>query len=154
MAYGITPQLVEHVKQQEGWRAKPYRCQAGKPTIGYGHRIPSMNHEPLTREEGEALLVQDLQERQEKVLRLSPILAHEPEARCSAVLDFVFNAGSAAYASSTLRKRVNDGRWQDAANEMRRWVYATDPATGEKRKLSALVKRREVTAGWLKRGAY
>lgn len=154
MAYGITPQLVEHVKQQEGWRAKPYRCQAGKPTIGYGHRIPSMAYAPLTREEGEALLRQDLRERQETVLRLSPILAHEPEARCSAILDFVFNVGGAAYASSTLRKRVNDGRWQDAANEMRRWVYATDPETGEKRKLSALVKRREVTAGWLKRGAY
>ncbi len=152
MKFGITPELLAHVKREEGWRAKPYLCPAGKPTIGYGQRIKTLDHAPITKAQGEALLIAALELRQERMLKLSPVLAWEPEIRASAVLDFCYNAGTAAYASSTLRKRVNEGKWEDAAREMRRWVYATDPATGKKRKLSALVKRRDITAGWLERG--
>lgn len=151
--YGITPALLAFLKHEEGWRAAPYLCQAGKPTIGYGHRIPSLDHPRITPEEGERLLADDLRQYRQRALELSPVLAHEPEARLAAVIDFCYNAGVAAYAASTCRKRVNDKQWPEAAAEMRRWVYITDPTTKRKVKLAALVKRRAITAGWLEKGA-
>ena len=32
-------EATEQLKQDEGWRLKPYRCTAGKLTIGYGRNI-------------------------------------------------------------------------------------------------------------------
>jgi lysozyme len=30
---------VNFIKKYEGFKSKPYRCPAGKPTIGYGCRL-------------------------------------------------------------------------------------------------------------------
>ena len=37
-----SPRCVELVKRFEGFRAKPYLCPAGVPTIGYGHNFEGM----------------------------------------------------------------------------------------------------------------
>lgn len=70
-------------------------------------------------------------------LRLSPSLEGD---RLTSIADFIFNLGPTKYAASTLRKRVNEGRWEDARTELRRWVY------GGGRKLPGLVLRREAEA--------
>lgn len=151
--FGITPELLALVRHEEGWRSKPYLCPSGKPTIGYGHRIPSLDHPEITVVEGERLLADDLKRYRQNALALSPGLATEPELRCSAIIDFCYNAGVTAYATKTLRKLVNAKKWPEAAAEMRKWVYATNPKTGEKFKLAGLVSRRTTTAGWLEKGA-
>lgn len=145
---GLTDELIEHVKAQEGWRANPYLCPAGYPTVGYGHRVKSLDAPSLTLEEGEALLRKDLVWFRDEAVRLSPVLAFASERRLAAIVDFCYNLGAGNYEISTLRKKINETKWDEAAVEMQRWVYAGRP----KKVLSALVKRRAVVAKWLIEG--
>jgi lysozyme len=39
-----------------------------------------------------------------------------------ALVSFVFNVGATNFSTSTLLKRLNEGRYQEAANELLRWV--------------------------------
>jgi lysozyme len=129
----------------EGFRGRPYLCPAGVPTIGYGsttyeHGGPvRLTDATITPERANALLLHDiLTRRKPAVIRLCPG-ADTPERR-AALIDFAFNLGTGALASSTLRKRVNAGRWEDAKHELGRWVR------GGGRVLPGLVKRRAAEA--------
>lgn len=147
--FGITPELVERLKFEEGLRLHPYLCQAGYPTIGFGHRVPSLAHPAITAGEAVQILQDDLVMYRDAALRLSPVLRQEPEQRLAAVIDFCFNLGIAAYAGSTLRKKVNLKEWKAAGAQMRLWVNALNPKTGKKAPLAALVRRRDYFAKWL-----
>lgn len=148
----MTPELIEHLKREEGWRAKVYRCPAGYPTIGYGHRVPDMGSAPLSPERGEALLIEDIEHYEAMALRLSPGLKDESPRRLAAITDFCFNAGGNAYTKSVLRVKVNQKKWDEAAAQMMRWVYATHPVTKKKFVFQGLVRRRTETAKWLREG--
>jgi lysozyme len=142
-AFGVTPALVDFIKQQEGWVPHPYLCPAGFPTIGWGHRVPSMKTPAITPEQGEALLKTDLRGSRDSVVALSPSLLAEREQRLAALVDFAFNLGAGRYRSSTLRKRVEAREWKEAGKEMRRWVYAAG------RVFRPLVQRRDRMAKWI-----
>lgn len=150
--FGLTPELYELLRDIEGFVAHPYICPAGYPTIGYGHRIPSMKHPSITKARAVELLTSDARFKRDAALKLSPGLADEPEARLAAIVDFCFNLGEGAYAGSTLRKAVDAKNWPEAAKQMKRWVYARDPKTKRMVKLASLEARREVTAKWLEEG--
>lgn len=141
--FGLTPELVEFIKREEGWVAKPYICPAGFPTIGYGHRIPSMDQPSITQERGEALLLEDLKGARNAVIAASPDIVDEPERRLAALVDFVFNLGIGRYKESTLKKKVDAKDWPAAGAEMRRWVYAAG------RVFQPLVRRRDAAARWI-----
>lgn len=143
----MTEELIAHIKRQERFMAKPYLDPVGLPTIGFGHRINDLDHPPLTESEADTLLRHDVERFEAMAIRLSPGLVIEPPARLAAVTDFCFNCGGAAYAGSVLRLKVNQGKWAEAAEQMRHWVYGGAP--GHKVVLPGLVKRREVTARWL-----
>ena len=80
-------------------------------------------------------------------LRYCPVLASEPLQRLAAVVDFCFNLGAGRLQASTLRRRINQRDWSEAAREMRRWVHAGG------RVLPGLKARREIAAQWLERDA-
>ena len=149
--FGLTPELLEHLKREEGLRLKPYLCQAGYPTIGYGHRVPSMAHPPITAAQAVQIFEEDLKHYRDAALRLSPVLAQH-ERRLAAVVEFCFNVGINAYAGSTLRKKVNAGEWVAAGAQMRLWDKARNPKTGKKEPLAALTRRRKIASSWLEAG--
>ena len=146
----MTPEYLSFLKDQEKLVLHPYLCPAGKPTIGYGHRIPSLQHEHITEAQAEALLLEDVAKYEAMALRMSPGV--ENLRRLAAITDFCFNAGGSAYAGSVLRLRVNQQKWSEAAEQNARWVYATNPKTGKKEVFAGLVKRRAVTSRWLEEG--
>lgn len=74
---------------------------------------------------------------------LLPGLAAEPENRLSAIVDLTFNLGAGRLQTSTLRRRINQRDWLDAARELRRWVY------GGGKVLPGLVVRRQAEAALL-----
>ena len=117
-------------------RAHPYVCPAGYWTIGYG-RLCKPDHPPITEDEGETFLHQDLRAALAATLRYCPVLATEPEGRLAAIVDFTFNLGAGRLQTSTLRRRVNQRDWVAAGQELRRWVY------GGGRALPGLIARRE-----------
>jgi lysozyme len=117
-------------------RAYPYVCPAGFWTIGYGH-LCDAKHPPITMEEGEAYLADDMADALRATLRYCPVLAAEPEGRLAAIVDFTFNLGAGRLQASTLRRRVNQRDWPGAALELRKWVH------GGGRVLPGLVARRQ-----------
>ena len=125
--------------------AVPYLCPAGFWTIGYGH-LCAQNHPPITQDEAEAYLAQDLVKALHATLRYCPVLATEPESRLAAIVDFTFNLGAGRLQTSTLRRRINQRDWAAAAMELRRWVY------GGGKVLPGLVSRREAETNLLVRG--
>lgn len=143
---GVPKTAIELAKRFEGFEkrvkrgteiaAVPYVCPAGFWTIGYGH-LCAQDHPPITQEEAEAYLAQDLVTALSATLRYCPVLATEPEQRLAAIVDFAFNLGAGRLQASTLRRRINQRDWVAAAQELRRWVY------GGGRILPGLVTRRE-----------
>jgi lysozyme len=129
----------------EGFYAQPYICPAGVPTIGYGTtvypdgRAVTLRDAPVTREQAEALLRNDLVAgRLRPVLRLCPTL--DTAGRLGAIVDFAYNLGNGALAASTLRRRIAAGQWDDVPGELRKWNR------GGGRVLRGLVLRREAEA--------
>jgi lysozyme len=137
---------IDLAKQFEGFhrvpkndplhRAYPYVCPAGFWTIGFGH-LCDPKHRPITEAEAEVYLSQDLNKALNATLRYCPVLATESERRLAAIVDFTFNLGTGRLQTSTLRRRVNQRDWKEAARELRRWVR------GGGKVLPGLVARRE-----------
>ena len=117
-------------------RAHPYICPAGYWTIGFGH-LCDPKHPPITETQAEVYLARDLITALNATLRYCPVLAAEPEGRLAAIVDFTINLGAGRLQTSTLRRRVNQRDWHNAAQELRRWVY------GGGRVLPGLVARRQ-----------
>lgn len=126
----------------EGLYLTPYLCPAGVPTIGYGAtryldgRAVRLTDPPISRDAAERLLLR-LVERDylPAVLRLCPGVVDTN--RLAALIDFAFNLGAGQLSASTLRKRVNTGRWDLVPTELRKWVR------GGGRVLRGLFLRRE-----------
>lgn len=129
----------------EGLRIRPYLCSAGVATIGYGSTFyedgtrVTLRDPPITTERAEQLLQHMLRvEFLPKTMSLCPG-ADTPE-RVAALCDFAFNLGAGNLRSSTLRKRVNSGDWDDAVVQIKKW----DKAGGKR--LRGLTIRREAEA--------
>lgn len=143
--FGLTPEWIQLVKESEAWRPEPYLDPVGLPTIGWGHRIPSLETPAITEAQGETLLEQDMRIARDHAVAASPILTTS-ERRCAAIADFCFNVGPSKYLTSTLKKRVDEGLWPEAAEQNQLWVHAGGPI------LPGLVKRRAITSDWLVQG--
>lgn len=131
------------VPKHDPHRAYPYICPAGYWTIGFGH-LCDQNHPPVTENEAEDYLAQDLKNALRATLRYCPVLATESEGRLSAIVDFTFNLGAGRLQMSTLRRRINQMDWQTSASELQRWIF------GGGRVLPGLVVRRQAEAALIK----
>lgn len=135
--------MTEAVKHYEGLRLVPYKCPAGKWTIGYGHLCPP-DQRPISKEEAERLLRWDMLDAFEAVLRQWPEGADAPAHQLAALTSFVFNLGEGNFASSTLLQRLRARKFSDVPAQIRRWNKAT--VDGVKKRLPGLVKRRQCEA--------
>lgn len=124
------------VPKQDPERAYPYICPAGFWTIGYGH-LCEQDHRPITQNEAESYLAEDLANALNATLRYCPVLATEPEKRLAAIVDFTFNLGGGRLQTSTLRRRINLRDWHGATLELSRWIH------GGGKVLPGLVIRRQ-----------
>jgi lysozyme len=141
-AVGLAVALaVPVVAEEERFVPHPYLDAVGLPTIGYGRRIPSMHHAPVTEADERAWMADSLAARGHAILALSPVLGTEPAHRLAALMSFAYNAGTNAYAGSTLRKKVAARDWTGAVAEFGKWVYGHKP-DGTPVKLGGLVARR------------
>jgi lysozyme len=129
-------------KRFEGLFLAPYLCPAGIPTIGFGAtyyedgRAVTLRDPAITRERAEALLLWMVRTVYLPAVRKLCPNVDTPE-RLAALIDFAFNLGTGRLRSSTLRKRVNAGRWADVPVELRKWIRGGGKA------LRGLVLRRE-----------
>lgn len=128
---------IQLIKEFEGFEALPYKCAAGKLTVGYGHLIRSGEVFPvtgLTEAEATELLCKDLKDCEACVDAYvdAPLESYQFDALCS----FVFNLGCQRLKTSTLLKKLNKEDYKGATAEFDRWVMAGG------KKLNGLVRRR------------
>jgi lysozyme len=113
----------------EGIYLSPYLDPVGIPTQGIGctvhldGRRVLLTDPPITREEAIAWCRELLCRRfLRAVLQLCPAVDMAP--RLAALIDFAFNLGEGHLRASTLRKRVNAGRWREVPAELLKWNKA------------------------------
>jgi lysozyme len=131
---------MELLKQAEGFRNRVYKDVAGIPTIGYGHRLLHLESFPdgIDEEQASELLMADVRDAEQAVERMVKVpLA---QGQFDALVDFLFNLGAGRFATSTLLKVLNAGRYSDAVEQLLLW----DRAGGQQ--IAALKARREAEA--------
>jgi lysozyme len=137
----LSPTGVELIKSFEGFSAKPYRCPAGVPTIGYGAtyytkiKKVTMADAAITKGEATVLLTNMLgaYERAVDSYCIDTITQNQFDA----LVSFAYNLGTGALKSSTLLKKVNaDPNDPDIRKEFMKWVNAGGVT------LAGLVRRR------------
>lgn len=129
---------IDLIKNFEGFRNNAYQDSAGVWTIGYGHTATAYSGMTISRAQGEELLKQDLK-RFEKAVR-DRVIVPLTQNQFDALVSFSFNVGVGAFSKSTLLKRLNQGDYNGAKNEFKRWVHAGGG------RLQGLVRRREKEA--------
>ncbi|MDP2172765.1 MAG: hypothetical protein Q8J62_03235 [Candidatus Cloacimonadaceae bacterium] len=87
--------LLERIKEQllrhEGLRLKPYRCTAGKLTIGIGRNLKDCG---ISQTEAYVLLENDIQNCEKQILDEIPEIYNAlDEVRKSVLLNMCFNLG-------------------------------------------------------------
>lgn len=113
---------IKLVKQFEGLRLQRYKDQAGLWTIGYGHLIPSGTPVAISKEEADKLLHKDMAVARTAITKLVSVPLTQGEF--DALVSFAFNLGQAKIAKSTLIAMVNERRYDRAAGQFSRWIYA------------------------------
>ena len=130
------------ITSMEGFSAKPYKCPADIPTIGYGstkylNGTPVQMTDPaITQQQAELLLSQTLVEYEDAVNSLVKVKLTQNQF--DALVDFAYNCGIGNLKKSTLLKLLNSGNYSGAANEFPKWNM------GGGKVLQGLVKRRKL----------
>lgn len=130
--------LTQHF---EGYSPFVYEDVGGKRTIGYGHLIRPGEHfpEPFLPGEATELLKDDIADAVEGVNRCVRVTLRQ--GQFDSLTDFAFNLGTGSLQGSTLLKRVNAGRHDDAAEQFLHWNRAR--VNGALRPVVGLTRRRE-----------
>lgn len=111
------------IKADEGFRARPYKCTAGKITIGFGHNLED---NPITIEQGEALLTHDLVKISKEACKL-PYYKDLTPPRRAVIINMIYNLGLTGFKKF---KRMNSAllekNYDLAAAEMldSKWHYS------------------------------
>ena len=141
--------LYEFIEKHEGRRKKPYRCPAGKLTIGVGHNIDA-NPLPIDikrhleefgyidNEMIDRLLNTDIRHAVADCQVIFPQFNTFSDNRRMALVDFVFQLGfTGARRFVRSVKAINAEQWDDAARYMAEseWARQTPNRAKEVRQL-------------------
>ena len=125
------------IKASEGFRSEVYLDCAGVKTCGYGHALKTGESFPdgVTEVTATLLLLKDVQTAEDAVSRMVKVTL--TQGQYDALVDFVYNLGEGRLASSTLLKLLNEGKYDQAGQQLLLWSMA-----GGVRQ-AGLVRRRE-----------
>lgn len=118
---------IKLLKDSEGLRLNAYQDGGGVWTIGYGHTsaaggLKVYSGVTITNAQAEQLLRDDLARMTYPViddLVKVPLTQGQFDALCS----FIYNLGATQVSTSTLLKRLNQGKYDEAAEQFERWKY-------------------------------
>lgn len=119
--------LRDQIAHHEGFRAKPYRCSAGKLTIGYGRNIEDVG---IDRGEADYLLQQDIT-RCLVDLSLFPWFHKMNAIRQRAIVDMRFQLGPTRFRGfAKMLDALKRGDYETAADEAldSKWALLDTPA--------------------------
>ena len=114
---------VNLIKEFEGFRENAYKCPAGVWTIGYGWTHGVKEGDTITESEASKLVQKEVDKIAEQI-RLSleyGVFEKLSENQVCALIDFVYNLGIGNFRTSTLRKLIQEGNFEDAGKQFERW---------------------------------
>lgn len=131
----LREQLIEH----EGLRLHPYKCPAGKTTIGCGRNLDDRG---ITREEAMAMLQHDIDECAADCVLIvgQSVWDKLSDARQRVLVDMRFNLGPKGLRSfARTLSAISQGRYADAAEYMLQSKWASQ-VKGRAARLSKMMR--------------
>ena len=116
------------IKQFEGFRSDPYLDSVGVATIGYGTIMypdgtrVTMNDSPITEDQAEQYLAYQIDQKTTSINNMLAVSVNQNQF--DALTSFAYNLGVGALHGSTLLRLVNQGDFDNAANEFPKWDKA------------------------------
>tara|TARA_R100000234_G_scaffold11357_1_gene6337 strand:- start:1349 stop:1786 length:438 start_codon:yes stop_codon:yes gene_type:complete len=134
----ISKEGLSLIKKFEGCELEAYLCPAGVWTIGYGHTKDVKEGDKINKEEADYLLQEEMIEYESYINDFVevPLNQNQFDSLCS----WVYNLGPTNLKNSTMLKVLNEEKYADVPQEIKRW----NKAGGEV--LDGLIKRREAEA--------
>jgi len=116
----IRDQLLDLVKEFEGCKLEAYQDQVGKWTVGYGSTGPGINEDTVwTQEQADTRLIVSLERFQAQIIKNTEMALGDNQL--DALTSFVYNLGLGSYLKSTLKKKIEDKEFVEAADEFLKW---------------------------------
>ncbi len=116
----ITTEGIELIKSCEAFRSRPYICESGQLTIGYGftrlYGRPVKWSDRITRAEADKILLETI-ESHCGFLKGYKISDNQYSAVCS----LAYNIGPSAFERSSLKDKLDSGDLEGAVAEFRKW---------------------------------
>jgi lysozyme len=140
----VSEQGYELVKTFEGYMPFPYKDIAGIDTVGYGYVIlPGDKFTyPMLPPDADKLLKKTMAKFERDINK--SVVVKLKQNQFDALGSFTYNVGSGSLRSSTLLKRVNQGRDMDIPACFLMWNKAT--IKGVRQPVNALTVRRKTEA--------
>ena len=120
---------INLIKEFEGFRAKPYLCSAGVPTIGYGSTRytdgtkVSLYDPAITEKEATELFQLTLVNYEQAVNKVARVELEQHQF--DALVSLCYNIGERNFCTSTLVKLLNEGKGAEVvAEQFLRWNKA------------------------------
>ena len=114
--------LIQQLIRHEGLKLKPYRCPAGKLTIGVGRNIEDNG---ITREEALYLLNNDIARCQRELYGAFPWFSELSETRREVLINMCFNLGlSRLQGFKNMLSALMNHDYEQAAEEMENSAWA------------------------------
>ncbi len=108
--------MTRQLRLHEGERLKPYRCTAGKLTIGVGRNLDDRG---ITAEESAYLLANDISREERALIQALPWVGQLDEVRQRVLLDMAFNLGLSGLLKFRLTlSAIQAGQYERAASMM------------------------------------
>lgn len=112
---------LDIIKEYEGLRLNAYRCQAGVPTIGWGHTEDVKMGMTITEAEAEDFLTKDITWAEKTIENLVQVPLSDNQF--SALVSLVFNIGKENFRESKLLFALNKGGYSGAAQAILSWHH-------------------------------
>ena len=110
------------IKKFEGCKLEAYLCSAGVPTIAFGRTKNVKLGDTCTQEQADAWLEEELEEYTGYVN--DAVTQTLQQNQIDAMVAWTYNLGPSNLRSSTMLQVLNEGKFQEVPQQMRRWNKA------------------------------
>jgi lysozyme len=119
-----------------------YLDVVGIPTACYGQTGKDIKlGKKFTDEQCAEMLAKELIRTDKQLDRVFKV-KYQNDYQHAAMISFTYNVGIGNVQTSALARLFNQGKYEQACDQLSRWVYA------QKKKFNGLVRRREVEKAW------
>jgi len=114
--------IEDYIKLNEGLRLKPYRCSAGKLTIGYGRNLEDVG---VSKKEAELLLENDIENCVNSLFDVFDNFISLSYNRRMVLTDMIFNLGRTRFVKfKKMIQAIKDEDFDEAALQILDSQYA------------------------------